>query len=229
MDVKHDCDKNNSKESAAYKQRILVFQQDGRGECKIEGIKKYGKKFFVIEVIAIDTRLPPVLDDARTYLPQDFSADLVLDYLMHPDLSCELAEMCAEKRIPMIASGKKLSNKWAVTPVTCCALSRQAGLGVYGDRFGAPEFDVKISNGKIAAIKVLRGAPCGATWEAAKRMKYITVGEASMRIGLETQYYCCANPAGWDPISGKSPLHFAGAVHSRALSKALRQKENKVL
>ncbi len=38
----------------------------------------------------------------------------------------------------------------------------------------------------------------------------------------ETQFFCTANPAGWDPIYGKSPVHFAGEIHSAALRRALR-------
>ncbi|MBW1899509.1 MAG: hypothetical protein JRI61_10680, partial [Deltaproteobacteria bacterium] len=32
--------------------------------------------------------------------------------------------------------------------------------------FGAPEFSVEVLDGKVTHINVLRGAPCGATWEA---------------------------------------------------------------
>ena len=46
--------------------------------------------------------------------------------------------------------------------------------------------------------------------------------DACVRIGLETQFFCTANPAGWDPIYGKSPVHFAGEVHSKALKKAVK-------
>jgi len=92
---------------------------------------------------------------------------------------------------------------------------------MYGEKFGAPEFEVEISEGKIVRIRVIRGAPCGATWEAARRMKGLSLKEAVVRIGLDTQYFCSANPAGWDPIHGKSPVHFAGEVHSKALKKAL--------
>jgi len=46
--------------------------------------------------------------------------------------------------------------------------------------------------------------------------------EAVVRIGLETQFFCVADPAGWDPIYGKSPVHFAGNIHSKALQKALK-------
>ena len=45
--------------------------------------------------------------------------------------------------------------------------------------------------------------------------------EAIVRMGLEPQFFCTADPAGWDPIYGKSPVHFAGNVHSKALARAI--------
>ena len=88
--------------------------------------------------------------------------------------------------------------------------------------FGAPTFAVKVVAGKIASIKVLRGAPCGATWEAALRVKGLPAGEAVVRIGLEVQYFCVADPSDLDPISGKSPVHLAGEFHKAALNRALK-------
>ncbi len=93
--------------------------------------------------------------------------------------------------------------------------------------FGTPEFAVKVVQGNIRQIKVLRGAPCGATWEAAMRVKDLPAEEALVRIGLDVQYFCVADPAGWDPISGKSPVHLAGEFHKAALKKALKQKVTK--
>ena len=68
-----------------------------------------------------------------------------------------------------------------------------------------------------------RGAPCGATWEAAPRVIGLSPDEAAVRVGLEVQYVCVADPAGWDPIHGKSPVHFAGKIHQQAFLKALRR------
>jgi len=87
--------------------------------------------------------------------------------------------------------------------------------------FGAPAFAVEVVGGKIARIEVLRGAPCGATWDAALRVIDMPVKEAAVRIGLEVQYFCVADPSDWDPISGKSAVHFAGDVHKSALARAL--------
>ena len=70
---------------------------------------------------------------------------------------------------------------------------------------------------------MIRGAPCGATWDAALRMQGLPVKEAAVRIGLEVQYFCAADPSAWDPISGKSPVHLAGEFHKAALKKTLEE------
>ena len=80
---------------------------------------------------------------------------------------------------------------------------------------------MKVEAGKIVDITVKRGAPCGATWEAALRVVNISAEEAIIRMGLETQFFCTADPAGWDPIYGKSPVHFAGDVHAAADRKSV--------
>lgn len=98
------------------RQHIAVWQQNGSGETKIAGIRRYGGRRFRLEIIAIDQVLPAVLDDTRTLLPQDIAADLVLDYLRHPDLSEDLAALCARRSIPMIAPGRTM--RYAVTPPT---------------------------------------------------------------------------------------------------------------
>jgi len=94
-------------------------------------------------------------------------------------------------------------------------------LGTYGALFGAPEFKVTLDGKVIAAIEVIRGAPCGATKEAARQMIGLFADEAAMRIGLGTQFFCVADPSGWDPIHGKSPVHYAGQRHANALRQAI--------
>jgi hypothetical protein len=100
------------------RQRVLIFQQNGSGEQKITGVRKYGGNQFELEVISIDEPLPPVLDDTSEYLPSDISCDLVLDFLKHQDLSQDLVTLCSEKKIPIISSGKKIIDKWVKTPPT---------------------------------------------------------------------------------------------------------------
>jgi hypothetical protein len=202
------------------KQKIVVFEQRGKAATKIQGIIEYGNGLFEIEVISMSTDLPSVIDDAKKYFPSHIYADLVLDYLIHPDLSHDLGIICRQKAIPVVASGKKNRTRGVFTPPTCCGLVRHPSLGIYGKRFGAPELEITLSEGKIKEIQVLRGAPCGATWKACQKIMGLSIEDALTRIGLEAQFLCSADPAGWDPIYGKSPVHFAGHVHNAALKKA---------
>lgn len=98
--------------------RILVFQQNQSGESKITGIRKYGGDQFEISTFDIDVDLPPIIDDAREFLPRQIKADLVLDFLKHPDLSQDLARFCEDLEIPVVASGKKHAGNCIITPPT---------------------------------------------------------------------------------------------------------------
>jgi hypothetical protein len=96
----------------------MVFQQHASGEAKIKGIKRYGGNRFEIRTISIDDALPPILDDTTAYLPERLQADLVLDFLTHPDLSCDLVDKCIHQAIPVVASGRKQPQSGAHTPPT---------------------------------------------------------------------------------------------------------------
>ena len=86
-----------------------------------------------------------------------------------------------------------------------------------------------INNGRISSIDVVRGASCGATWDAAAQMVGMPPDEAIIRMGLEVQFFCTADPSGWDPIYGKSPVHLAGKLHSSALSKAVNVSKSQAI
>jgi hypothetical protein len=98
--------------------KILVFQQNNSAESKIAGITKFGKNRFDVQLISIDEPLPSVIDDTREFLPADIDADLVLDFLTHPDLSLDLALLCRAKGIPVVASGKKMKIGGVACPPT---------------------------------------------------------------------------------------------------------------
>jgi hypothetical protein len=95
---------------------------------------------------------------------------------------------------------------------------------VYGEQFGNPEFQLEMENDKIIRVEVLRGSPCGATWEAVKKIVNLSAEQALIKIGIETQYFCTADPSNWDPKYGKSPVHLAAELHNKALARALKKK-----
>lgn len=196
---------------------ILVFQQNGSAQKKIEGIVRYGKNMTIKKVLSIDEELPEVIDYPGKYISNIIEADLVLNYLKHPDISDYLVELCENKSIPIVTTGKPGKG---YTPFTCCGLGKSKKLGEYGKQFGFPEYRVEIEDDKIRHIEVERGAPCGATWEAIIGIIGCPVEDAINKLPLKVQQNCFANPA-FDPISGKSPVHYAGYVHIAALKKAI--------
>ena len=100
-------------------QRIVVFQERGSGEKKIAGIEHYAPGCFELEVISLEEPLPSLIDDPEKYLPAELKADLVLDFLRHPDLSAELLRRCREEKIPLVATTKKypVSPQVATPPI----------------------------------------------------------------------------------------------------------------
>jgi hypothetical protein len=100
------------------RQKILVFQQNGSGASKIAGVRQYGQNRVVLEVVSINDTLPALIEDTSAYLPREIKADLVLDFLKHPDLSHDLADLCRNLNIPLIASGRKLDIEGIHTPPT---------------------------------------------------------------------------------------------------------------
>ena len=202
-------------------QQILVVEQDGRAEKKISGILDFGNGGFEVKIHTVTNDLPAVIDDGSYFLPKSIAADLVLDFLSHPDLSYDLSKFCQDNAIPIVASGKKIIIKKTFAPPVCCALPLHRRLGLYGQRFGLPEFIVTIEAGIVTQLSVKRGAPCGATWCAAQKVIGLPYEKAGVQIGLETQFFCFADPAGWDPIHGKSPVHLAGHLHRAAFMRGV--------
>ena len=199
----------------------MIFQESGSGEKKLAGLRRFGKGLQISAVYNIDAPLPAFVENPEGYVTNDFNGDLVLSFLKQPDLIDYLAQICEQKKVPCIASGKKAAK--AITPFTCCGLGRMAGLGAYGEQFGFPELIITEENGRINRIEVMRGASCGATWLAATRVIGMSLAEALIAYPREVQYLCVADPAAFDPISGKSSVHYAGHVHGAALKKAGKQ------
>jgi len=209
-----------------HRQLIVVFEERGSGDLKIAGIEVYGRGLTIAEVHSIDQDLPPVIDDPETFFPAFFHADLVLDFLRHPDLVQHLVTVCSSKGIPVISSGKHIAG--AITPPTCCSLGKRSECGAYAERFGVPEYKLVLKEERIVSIEADRGAPCGATWQVIPRIIGQKADEAVPLMGREIQYLCAIDPSAFDPVSGKSMLHHAGEVHMASLEKAISRARRRL-
>ncbi|MDW7711577.1 MAG: DUF166 family protein [Deferrisomatales bacterium] len=203
-------------------QRILVFQRDKRGDGKVAAVREL-RPDLDLRVVDVEGPCPAIVDEPEPLFPANLAdllagADLVIDHLYHPDLTGYLLDRCEAAGVPVVASGRKLPR--AHTPTTCCTLGRLGELGEYARSFGAPELEVELAGGRVTSVRVVRGAPCAATWRAAPAVVGLTPEEAVPRMGLATQFHCFAkaNPN----VFLINPLHVAGEVHAAALAKALR-------
>ncbi len=200
-------------------QRLVIFEERGSGDYKIAGIEVYGRDMEIAKVFNIEAPLPPIIDEPDEYISEDFHGDLVLNFLKHPDLSEYLVRLCNKKGIPVIASGQQIPG--AICPFTCCGLGKKEGLGAYGQQFGVPEYEVEIEDGRISDVRVKRAASCGATYQVVRELIGTEIEKAPTEISRRVQYLCLSDPSDFDPVSGKSALHFAGEVHKAALKKAI--------
>ncbi len=207
--------------SNSTKQQIVIFEEDGSGDFKIAGIEVYGRNICISRVFNLEGPFPVLMDEPEEYISRVPDADLCLDFLRHPDLSQYLVEICSKKSIPVIASGQHIPG--AVCPFTCCGLGRKEGLGEYGRQFGVPEYEVEMCHGRISSIKVKRWASCGATWQVCMELAGLSGSEAPTVISRQVQYLCLSDPSAFDPVSGKSAVHFAGEVHRAALDRAIKR------
>ena len=206
-------------------QRIAVYQQEDNARSKIDFIGLQGRDLELVACHDAGGALPELIDEPELLLADPGAVDLVLSYLKHPDLQQELARLCVARGLILIASGQKLSGAGVFCPRTCCSLGRDERLGAYGRQFGLPELGARLADGRLAAVEVRRGSPCGAAWSAADEVIGLEPAAAGQRYGLLVQTRCQADPANWDPLWGASPVHTAGRVHARALARAVEQAQ----
>ncbi len=198
--------------------RVIVFQRGDSGKHITTGLKKHGD--FEVSEFTVQDDLPEIIDSPEEFLDSGFEADLIFDHLHHTDLSEYLVGIAKKKGIPIISPGSKIEG--AFSPRICCALA--VGDKIPGfEKFGYPEFELEVKDGIIKDIRVKKGAPCGATWDAAEKVRGTKIEDAASKIALELQYLCKA-AAGYDVAkSKKAPLHLAGDVHKKAFEKATRK------
>ena len=60
--------------------KIVVFEEHGSGEKKIQGITRHGAGVDITKIYDIEETLPEIVDDPETFIPENFHADLILDF-----------------------------------------------------------------------------------------------------------------------------------------------------
>ena len=179
-------------------------------------------------------QLPELIDEPETYLPDDdfYNVDMIVSYAAHPDINLGLIRKASQHGVGLIIfSGgskagspvqlKKEAEKLGIRVIweeICCATPQIEGYSEFFKYFGAPEFEVKVENGKVVDVKVKRTAFCGASFFVAEKIKGLSIEEAPTKAGYFTQIFPCYATRG---IEGG--IHRAARVHKRAIEKAIEK------
>jgi hypothetical protein len=217
---------------------IGVITRGKYGHRLIETVKEHSDFSIVTadlpEFVPIFIEEPDEFLESINFDRRVFSAEVVITYSLHPDLTSSIAKLAAEAgvrslivpggpskaSIPELNKISEASGMNIEVDEICCSLEPNAFNRPFTDFFGSPVLKVKTENGKISEVEVIKGAPCGSTWHMAKEILGLPVKDAPPKAGLLIQHYPCRATRG--DIGG---IHESGERHKQAFIRALEDEE----
>lgn len=217
---------------------IGVITRGKYGHRLIETVREHSD--FSIVTVDLPEFVPVFIEEPDEYLEalnfdkHVFSAEIIITYSLHPDLTSAIAKLAAEAGVrslivpggPSRASVPELKKISEVSGMDievdeiCCSLEPNDFNRPFAELFGSPILKVKTKDGKIADVKVIKGAPCGSTWYMAEEIVGTEIKDAPPKAGLLIQHYPCRATRG--EIGG---IHESGELHKQAFIKALENEE----
>lgn len=217
---------------------IGVITRGKYGHRLIDTVKEHSD--FSVVTADLPELLPLFIEEPDQYLEalnfdkRVFSAEIVITYSLHPDLTFSIAKLAARAgvrslivpggpsraSIPELNKISEASGMDIEVHEICCTLEPNEFNRPFTDIFGSPILEVKTKDDKIVDVKVIKGAPCGSTWYMAKEIVGVPLKDAPPKAGLLIQHYPCRAARG--DLGG---IHESGELHKQAFIKALKNKE----
>ena len=132
------------------------------------------------------------------------STDIIISYILHPDLLLELVEQLHDYVGWIIVGawkGEGFKNQIeeydnVICPENMCDLE-ESGDEVFNEfvsKFGKPIVEIELEGNKVSKVHVLRSSPCGSTFFVADEMVGEDVNNLPIKAGLKVQHYPCRAP-----------------------------------
>ncbi|HJH30804.1 MAG TPA: hypothetical protein C5S50_01105 [Methanosarcinaceae archaeon] len=206
---------------------------------------KYGRRFIEsilsktgFDVVSADLPeiLPNFIEDPALFLVKQnlnkevFKADTLITYSMHPDITPEIAKRAGKSGVrALIVPGgasrapvcelDEISRQYGMyieVDDICCTLKQNPAAPEFTSKFGSPVLEINTRDGIIVDVNVIRGAPCGSTWQMAEKLIGTAISDAPARAGLLIQQYPCRAVRG--QLGG---IHESAQIHKNAVKNAL--------
>jgi hypothetical protein len=185
--------------------KIAIATDGPYGERAFENIKKE----FETEFIELEQPTSMFMDEID--IPEDAltkikEANILITYTQHPDLTLDLVDMVNKNVDYIIVAawrGEGFKNQLerygnVTCPYIMCELEENGNevFDEFTSKIGKPKVDIKLEEGKIAIIDVVRSSPCGSTTFVADYIsdKYFNSDDLEnvpIEAGLKLQHYPC--------------------------------------
>ncbi|HII70305.1 DUF166 domain-containing protein [Methanopyrus kandleri] len=238
--------------SHQFGKRMVANLLNEPGHCRACGPVcdgcKYDMYSLVDSLVAVEElpkpeELPPFVDEPEDHLPELPPVDVLVAIGLHPDLLVALSEVyeikalivpveepdwidpwieeklrevCEENSVELTVArpGCDLEPSGPVTEAFC-----DAGM------IGRPKLFMKVEDGVVIDVHVVRSAPCGCTWFVAKRLVGVDADPEEVKATVSEAHhsYPCTASMEVDKHVGDTLLHVAGRLHIEAALRALEE------
>ena len=197
-----------------------------------------------VDAYQVPGRLPPVLDDAAEYLPAELGAgNVIIAINIHPELLLEIPHTVGggsvraliapiedpnwvkpglQRQVTQACAGNDIETAF---PKPFCSLDPQTPAIIeFSEQFkvGMPTFRFRIENGRIAAVEVVRGSPCGLTHFVAQQLVGLPADESLIeKAGTLHHSYPCLASMALDPETGDTVMHASVNLLRERVKRAL--------
>jgi hypothetical protein len=165
------------------------------------------RKEFDCEFVELEKPDSMFIDDIE--IPSDAmrkleTADLIISYILHPDLVIELVEKLHNKVGWIIVGAwrgegfkSQLEQYENVNcPENMCDLEENGDyiFDEFVSKFGKPIVEIECEGNSVTVVRVLRSSPCGSTFFVADEMVGEDIKDLPIKAGLKLQHYPCRAP-----------------------------------
>jgi len=216
--------------------KVAIVTDGPYGERAYENIKKE----FETDYIELESPVGMFVDELevpKEDLDRISSANIVITYVLHPDLTLELVEQLHDKVDWIIVGAWRGEGfKQQVTrfdnvtaPDNMCDLEENGNpvFDEFVSKFGRPIIRMNCQGDRVVDIEVLRCSPCGATSFVAEEMVGKETKDLPIKAGLRVQHYPCRAPKMRLFADDECKKELAANLHRDAFEDGIEQSKKK--